>query len=90
MSNYPDKFPRSSFTSHISITHEPSGFKFYQQAGRIIVLRHNDQTGFWGIYSDFTNSDLQITGTHLTEAALIRAAIVWLKDTLPLIAGMER
>jgi len=78
--SYPDKFPRDSFKSHINITHDPSGFKFYQQAGRIIVLKHNDHTGFWGIYSDFTNDSLQEFGAVLSEAQLIRSAISWLQD----------
>ncbi len=80
MGQYPDRYPRNSFTSHINVTHEPTGFKFYQQAGRIMVLQLNEASGFYQVFTDFTTWDLQIEGTVLTETALIRAAIVWLKD----------
>lgn len=77
--SYPDKFPRDSFKTHINVSHEPSGFKFYQQGGRIIVLQKDDD-GFYRMYSDFSVMALQEFGTALTEARLIRAAISWLQN----------
>jgi hypothetical protein len=80
--SYPDKFPRDDFHTHINITHLPSGYKFYQQAGRIVVLQKPEGEEFYRVYSDFTTTELQIEGTWLTEDRLRRAAIVWLKDNL--------
>lgn len=82
MAKYPDRYPRDNFTVHVSVTHDPTGFKFIQQAGRIMVLQKNEESGFYEAYSDFTTYDLQIVGTVLTEAALIRAAIVWMKNNV--------
>ena len=81
MSAYPDRYPRGNFTVHCSITHDPTGFKFLQQGGKIVVLDKGED-GMYRAFAEFTTPALQITGTYLTEAALIRAAIVWLKDNL--------
>lgn len=82
MSTYPDRYQLHDFTTHVSITHTPTGFKFVQQGGRITILGQDYESGRWLTFTDFTNNDLQIEHTVLTEAALRRAAIVWLKDNL--------
>lgn len=82
MSNYPDRYPKDDFHTHINITHKPTGFKFYQNGGRIVILQKDDVSGFYGVFSDFSIPELQIEHTVLTEAALRRAAINWLKGHL--------
>lgn len=78
MTSYPDRFQKHDFTTHINITHTPTGFKFYQNGGRIVVLQA-DPDGRYQVFTDFTTPELQIEHTVLTEAALRRAAILWLK-----------
>lgn len=82
MAKYPDRYPRDNFTTHIVVNHTPTGYRFHQTAGRIEVWKREwDGTSFdFTRVTDFTTYDLQIEGTVLTEAALIRAAIVWLKN----------
>lgn len=80
MAKYPDRYPRDSFTTHMVVNHTPSGYRFHQQAGLILVFKRNDDGAGFTYHSEFTTFDLQIAGTVLTEAALIRAAIVWLKN----------
>lgn len=79
MAKYPDRYPRDNFSSHLVVIHEPTGYRFNQKAGRIHVWKVN-ASGQPIEITDFTTYDLQIVGTVLTEAALIRAAIVWLKN----------
>lgn len=82
MSSYPDRYQREDFDTLISIHHRPTGFKFYQQGGRIVVLKEREFDSIWAIFADFTTTELQIEHTVLTEAALRRAAINWLKGHL--------
>jgi hypothetical protein len=82
MGSYPDRYQKDDFETFVSILHRPTETKFYQQAGRVIVLKLNPDTGLYHSFADFTTTELQIEGTYLTEAALRRAAITWLKGHL--------
>jgi len=80
-SPYPDRYQKDDFTTHVNITHTPTGFKFYQAGPRIVVLQTGDD-GIYRMFADFTNNDLLIEHTVLSEAALRKAAIIWLKGHL--------
>lgn len=73
------KYTREYFDTHIQISHRPTGYKFYQSGGQIVVLSPRDD-GIYQIFASFTTTELQIEGTHLTEATLRKAAVTWMKD----------
>lgn len=78
--SFNERYRREDFDSFVSITHRPTGFRFYQSGGRITVLKRREFDGLWSIFADFSTTELQIEHTVLTEAALRKAAITWLKD----------
>lgn len=79
MGSYPDRYPPHDFETSLVITHKPSMLNFTQVAGRICVYPEGSIEPTEERAS-FTTEALKIEHTVLTEAALRRAAITWLKD----------
>ena len=77
--SFKERYEREHWDHHFNITHKPTGFKFYQAGGRIVVLQKGEDD-IYRFFADFTNNDLLIDHTVLTEAALRKAAVTWLKD----------
>lgn len=75
------KYGPGYFHTMLAVVHRPTGYRFHQEGGRIRVWLKNEE-GEYKPFSDFTVDALQIEHTVLTEAALRRAAVTWLKDNL--------
>lgn len=81
MSNFTERYRREDFDTQIVITHRPTGLNFTQVGGRICVYPEGSIEPTEERAS-FTTPELQIEHTVLTEPALRKAAITWLKGYL--------